>query len=99
MTSSDSTTAAVLKQAVALAHQRTAARLGGAPVEDPPTTIVFDEGAAVFTNASRLLTDPICELIRQSRSPGVHVPRRSRLLHRQYLILNASTTAMDQGEA
>ncbi|QDN54223.1 hypothetical protein [Streptomyces sp. S1D4-20] len=81
-----------------MSRQRTA-RCGASPVEGPPTTIVCDEGAAVFADVSRPIHDLIADLIRRGRTPGVHVPRQRQLLDRQYPTLGALTAAIDRGEA
>ncbi|MFJ8785787.1 hypothetical protein [Streptomyces sp. NPDC102476] len=98
MSSPDVTPAAALEQAVAPARQL-AARRGAAPIGGQPTTIVYDEAAAVFADASRPLDDLIAYFIRLGRTPGVHVPASSRLQHRQYPTLDALTAAIDRGEA
>lgn len=98
MSSPDVNPAAALAQVVPLARQRTARR-GATPVDGPPTTIVLDEAVAIFADVSGSLHDLIADLIRQGRTPGVHVPTRRRLLHRQNPTLDALTAAIDRGEA
>ncbi|MGX5185779.1 hypothetical protein ACWKT5_23880 [Streptomyces avermitilis] len=97
MSSPDVPPAPALEQAVAPARQLSARR-GAAPIGGP-ITIVYDEAAAVFADASRPLDDLIAEIIRQGRTPGVHVPTSPRLQHRQYPTLDALTAAIDRGEA
>ncbi|HWU12086.1 MAG TPA: hypothetical protein VN520_38055 [Streptomyces sp.] len=94
MTRPDITSATALEKAVTVAPQQIARR-GTAPVEEPPTVIVFDEAAHV----SRPLHDLIADLMRQGRTSGVHMPRRRRLVQRQYPTLDALTAAIDRGEA
>ncbi|MGW2421355.1 hypothetical protein ACWC0C_19275 [Streptomyces sp. NPDC001709] len=98
MSSPRVTPAAALEQEVAPARQL-AARRGAGPIGGQPTTIVYDEAAAVFADASQPLDDLIADLIRQGRTPGVHVPTSPRLQHRQYPTLSALTAAIDRGEA
>ncbi|MEW2493926.1 hypothetical protein AB0942_10305 [Streptomyces nodosus] len=98
MSRPDVTPAAALEQAVAPARQLAAPR-SAAPIGGQPITIVYDEAAAVFADASRPLDDLIADLIRQGRTPGVHVPMWPRLQHRQYPTLDALTAAIDGGEA